>query len=143
VTIRPGEGLHLPSGNKPLTLEEAMNQRASGNSNGGTPSSDTTAPFDRGAAAGALRGVNYQACAKPDGPTGSGHVTVTFSPDGSVSSAVLDQGSFPGTAVGNCIAGRFRGAAHIPPFSGSPTKVGKSFSINGPAESSPVKEAPF
>jgi predicted Zn finger-like uncharacterized protein len=88
-----------------------------------------TAPFDRGAAAGALGGVNVQSCKKSDGPTGGGHVTITFAPNGSVSSAVVDQGPFPGTPVGGCIAGKFR-AAHIPAFAGGAVKAGKSFTIN-------------
>lgn len=89
----------------------------------------STAPFDRGAAQGALGGVNVQSCKKPDGPTGSGHVKITFAPNGSVSSAVVDSGPFPGTPVGGCIAGKFRGA-HVPAFSGGPVSVGKSFTIN-------------
>ena len=89
----------------------------------------STQPFDRGAAAASLGSVNVQSCKKPDGPTGSGHVTVTFSPDGSVASAVVDSGPFPGTAVGGCIAGKYRGA-RVPAFSGAPVRVGKSFSIN-------------
>lgn len=88
-----------------------------------------TAPFDRGAASGAIGNVNVQSCKKPDGPTGSGHVKITFSPDGSVSSAVVDSGPFPGTPVGGCIAGKFR-AARVPAFSGGPVSVGKSFTIN-------------
>ena len=89
----------------------------------------STAPFDRGAAAGALGGVNVQSCKKPDGPTGSGHVTVTFGPDGSVQSAVVDSGPFPGTPVGGCIASKYRGA-HVPAFGGAPVRVGKSFTLN-------------
>lgn len=89
----------------------------------------SSAPFDRGAASAALGGINVQSCKKADGPTGSGHVKVTFDPSGSVSSAVVDSGPFPGTPVGGCIAGKFRGA-HIPAFSGGPVSVGKSFSIN-------------
>ncbi len=89
----------------------------------------STAPFDRGAAQGALGGVNVQSCKKPDGPTGSGHVKITFAPNGSVSMAVVDSGPFPGTPVGGCIAGKFR-AAHVPPFSGGPVSVGKGFTIN-------------
>lgn len=89
----------------------------------------SSAPFDRGAASAALGGINVQGCKKADGPTGSGHVKVTFDPSGSVSSAVVDSGPFPGTPVGGCIAGKFRGA-HIPAFSGGPVSVGKSFSIN-------------
>jgi hypothetical protein len=89
----------------------------------------SSAPFDRGAASAALGGVAVQSCKKPDGPTGSGHVKITFAPNGTVSSAVVDSGPFPGTAVGGCIAGKFRGA-HVPPFSGGPVSVGKSFAIN-------------
>jgi predicted Zn finger-like uncharacterized protein len=89
----------------------------------------STAPFDRGAAAGALGAVNVGACKKPDGPTGSGHVSVTFAPDGSVSSAVADSPPFAGTPTGGCVAGKFR-SAHIPAFGGGPVKVGKSFVIN-------------
>src|SRR5205823_625200 len=91
-----------------------------------TTGSGSGAPFDRGAASGALGGIDVQACKKPDGPTGPGHVTVTFAPDGSVASAIVDQGAFPGTPVGGCIAGRFRGA-HVPAFSGAAVRVGKSF----------------
>ena len=94
------------------------------------PASDTsTAPFDRGAAQGALGGVNVQSCKKPDGPTGSGHVKITFAPNGSVSKSDVDGGPFPGTPVGGCIAGKFR-SAHVPAFGGGPVSVGKSFTIN-------------
>jgi predicted Zn finger-like uncharacterized protein len=89
----------------------------------------SSAPFDRGAASAALGGVSVQSCKKGDGPTGAGHVKITFAPNGTVSSAVVDSGPFPGTAVGGCIAGKFRGA-HVPPFSGGPVSVGKSFAIN-------------
>ena len=85
-------------------------------------------PFDRGAAAAGLGSVNVQACAQPGGPTGSGHVTVTFVPDGSVSAAVVDAGPFPGTSVGACIALKFKGV-HVPPYAGPPVRVGKSFVI--------------
>lgn len=104
----------------------------------GKPANDTpkassggggSSPFDRGAAAAALGGVNVQSCKKPGGPTGSGHVKVTFAPDGSVSAAVLDDDQYPGTPVGGCVAGKYRGA-HVPAFSGSSVTVGKSFTIN-------------
>ncbi len=87
------------------------------------------APFDRGAASGAIGSVNVQSCAKPGGPTGGGHVKITFSPNGSVSAAVIDSGPFNGTPVGGCVVGKFRGP-HIPAFSGGPVTVGKSFTIN-------------
>jgi predicted Zn finger-like uncharacterized protein len=88
----------------------------------------STASFDRGAASAALSSVNVQSCRKGDGPTGSGHIKITFAPSGSVQSAVVDQPPFAGTSVGGCVAGRFR-AAHIPAFGGSPVTVGKSFVI--------------
>lgn len=111
-----GSALAAAAGHK----EEAVKPSGGGGS---------SAAFDRGAAQGALGAVNVQSCKKPDGPTGSGHVKITFGPDGTVSSAVVDGGPYPGTPVGGCIAGKFRGA-HVPPFSGGPVSVGKSFTVN-------------
>ncbi|HVJ94714.1 MAG TPA: zinc-ribbon domain-containing protein [Labilithrix sp.] len=108
-------------------LAAAAGKKPDAPSHGGGGTS--SAPFDRGAAAAALGAVNVQSCKKSDGPTGSGHVTVTFAPDGSVQSAVLDGGPFPGTAVGGCIAGKYRGA-RVPAFGGAPVRVGKSFTVN-------------
>lgn len=90
------------------------------------------APFDRGAAAGALGAVNVQSCKRPDGPTGTGHVKVTFVPDGSTSTVTVD-GSFAGTDVGACIEGRYR-LVRVPPFTGTLTNVGKSFTVNCPSD---------
>jgi len=99
------------------------------NFGGSAPAAQSTAAFDRGAAAAALGSVNVNGCKKSDGPTGSGHIRVTFSPSGNVVSAVVDQPPFSGTAVGGCVAGKFR-SAHIPAFGGSPVPVGKSFTID-------------
>jgi hypothetical protein len=88
----------------------------------------SSAPFDRGAASAALGSVNVAGCKKSDGPTGAGHVRITFAPNGTVQSAVVDQPPFAGTSVGGCVAGKFR-SAHIPPFAGSPVGVGKGFTI--------------
>ena len=112
------------------SLAQAMAQSASG----GTPApaaapAAADKPFDRGAAAAALGAVNVGACKKPDGPTGSGHVSVTFGGDGSVVSAVVDSPPFAGTPVGGCVAGKYR-SARVPAFSGGNIKVGKSFIIN-------------
>jgi predicted Zn finger-like uncharacterized protein len=115
---------------KPKDLSGALADAVGKPKETAAPSNPTSsAPFDRGAAAAALGGVNVASCKKPDGPTGAGHVTVTFGPDGQVQSAVVDSGPFPGTPVGGCIAGKFRGA-HVPPFGGAPVRVGKSFTIN-------------
>ncbi len=91
-----------------------------------TSSSTTAPPFDRPAAARAL-GVNVASCKRADGPTGSGHVKVTFQPSGYVS-AVDVEGPYSGTAVGACVAQRYRSAT-VPAFSGGSLSVGKSFSI--------------
>ncbi len=93
------------------------------------PSSEPTAPFDRSAAQGALNGVDLKACKRADGPNGSGHMTIVFAPNGTVSSAVVNGSPFSGTPVGSCIAGKYRNA-HVAPFSGDPVTVGKSFSID-------------
>jgi len=86
------------------------------------------ASFDKGEAARALGRVDLTDCMAIPGPTGAGHVTVIFVDDGTVSSAVVDQGPFPGTPRGGCVAGKFH-AATVPPFDGSPVRVGKSFAL--------------
>lgn len=86
-------------------------------------------PFDRGAAAAALGAAAGSAasCRSPDGPTGSGRVTVTFAPSGRATNAIVG-GAFSGTSVGGCIARIFRGA-RVPKFSGGPVTVGKTVRI--------------
>jgi hypothetical protein len=88
-------------------------------------------PFDRGAAVSALNSAAGAAsgCKKPDGPTGTGRVSVTFAPSGRVTSSTVEGPPFAGTSVGGCVAARFRSAS-VPPFSGSPVTVHKSFTIN-------------
>jgi hypothetical protein len=87
-------------------------------------------PFDRAAANSALGSIASSAasCKKGDGPTGSGKVAVTFAPSGRATTATIE-GSFAGTSVGSCVAGRFR-SAKVPPFAGSPVTVKKTFTIN-------------
>ncbi len=114
---------------KPKSLQEALDQAGGGSKPAAAAPAEATAPFDRGAAAAALGAVNVQSCKKPDGPTGSGHVKVTFGPNGAVSSATADAPPFAGTPVGGCVAGKFRGVK-IPAFAGSSVSVGKSFTIN-------------
>lgn len=82
--------------------------------------------FDRPAAARAL-GISVSSCKRTDGPTGAGHVKVTFQPSGSVS-AVEVEAPYAGTATGACIAQRYRGAT-VPAFTGGPLAVGKTFAI--------------
>lgn len=117
---------------KPASFGDALAAAAGKPKEAAQPSGGgggSTAPFDRGAAAAALGGINVQSCKKPDGPTGSGRVEVTFNPDGSAASANIIEGPFPGTSVGGCIAGKFRGA-RVPAFGGAPVHVKKSFTIN-------------
>jgi predicted Zn finger-like uncharacterized protein len=83
-------------------------------------------PFDR-AAAGRALSINVASCKRADGPTGPGHLKVTFQPSGAVS-AVEMEAPYAGTAVGTCIAQRFRGAS-VPAFAGSSLSVGKGFTV--------------
>jgi hypothetical protein len=89
---------------------------------------DSAPPFDRGATAKALGSVTLGDCESPHGPTGSGHLKVTFAPDGSVQSVLVDQPPFAGTTVGACVARKFR-EIHIPEYAGSAVTVGKSFVV--------------
>ncbi|HOU91915.1 MAG TPA: zinc-ribbon domain-containing protein [Polyangiaceae bacterium] len=86
--------------------------------------------FDKGAASAALTSAASAAtsCKRPDGPTGSGRVMVTFAPSGRVTTANVTGGAFGGTSVGSCIASVFR-SARVPPFEGAPVTVSKSFNI--------------
>jgi hypothetical protein len=88
------------------------------------------AMFDRGAASAVLGDLANRvvSCKSVGGPTGDGHIAITFNPDGTVQMAVVDQPPFAGTAVGGCVAGKFR-SARIPAFSGGPLTVGKRFNI--------------
>lgn len=95
------------------------------------PAGDSGAEFNRGAATSALGAAAGAAkgCKKPDGPTGTGKVKVTFAPSGNVTSAQVQGAPFAGTPVGGCVASAFR-SARVPPFSGAPVSVTKSFTIN-------------
>ena len=89
-----------------------------------------TAPFSVSAAQVALTqaATNSASCKKPDGPTGSGKVQVTFATSGRVTTANVAGAPFAGTPVGGCVAGVFR-RAKVPPFAGNPVTVSKSFMI--------------
>ena len=66
-------------------------------------------------------------CKTADGPTGSGKVSVTFAPSGRATATSV-AGELAGTEVGGCVARLFR-AAKVPPFSGDPVTVSKSFTV--------------
>jgi len=95
------------------------------------PARGEAPPFDRAAALAALNSAadTARACKKPDGPTGSGRIAVTFAPSGVVTAANVEGPPFAGTAVGSCVAARFRNA-RVPAFSGGIVTVRKSFTIN-------------
>jgi hypothetical protein len=84
--------------------------------------------FNREAALGALASVDVAHCKTKKGPTGEGHVIVTFSPNGAATSAIVDKGPFVGTKLEKCIVKDFK-RAKVPPFKGEPVNVGKKFSI--------------
>ncbi|HXK21030.1 MAG TPA: hypothetical protein VNG33_24635, partial [Polyangiaceae bacterium] len=67
------------------------------------------------------------ACKRDGGPSGAGSASVTFSPEGPVSSVSLSA-PFAGTPVGACIQTVFK-SAHVPAFSGSAVTLSKSFRI--------------
>jgi hypothetical protein len=90
-----------------------------------TPAGGGGGAFDGSAAARALATVDLTGCGAP--PGASGHVSVTFSPDGSAKSEI-DSGSFG--AASTCIRQRYD-ALRIPSFDGTPVKTGKSFLIPG------------
>ncbi len=84
-------------------------------------------PFNVEAAKTALNSAATKA-GSCSGTSGKGKVQLTFAPSGKVSSAELVDGPFAGTPAGKCALKHFK-AAHVPPFSGAPQTVAKSFKI--------------
>jgi hypothetical protein len=101
-------------------------REASSASDAATTADATTSTFDRNRPG--LPSVAIQACKVQNGPTGAGHVTITFAGSGAPSSVVLDTPRFAGP-VGDCILAKFR-AVRVPPYDGGSVRVGKSFAIN-------------
>ena len=95
------------------------------------PAAASGADFNRAAALSALSAAASaaQSCKKPDGPTGSGKIAVTFANSGAATTAAVEGPPFAGTPVGGCVAARFRGV-HVPPFGGATVTVHKTFIIN-------------
>jgi hypothetical protein len=93
------------------------------------PGQSSLPAFGRGEAAGGLGAVDTHACKTPNGPTGTGHVTVTFAPSGKVILAQVDGGPLLHRAVETCITDAFEKVT-VPPFSGQPVKVGKMFHVD-------------
>ena len=69
------------------------------------------------------------ACRKANGPSGDGHVSITFRNDGTVEQVEVDRPPYQGSAVGACVASKFK-LARIPAFVGTVPPVGKSFTID-------------
>ena len=69
-----------------------------------------------------------QACKQSGGPTGKVTVVVTFEPSGKAAGATITDAPFAGTAIGSCISATMKRAS-IPPFSGLPGTVSKTFSL--------------
>ncbi len=94
------------------------------------PPPDQRAPLNRASALTSLSTAanSAMACKRDGGPTGTGSASVTFSPEGPVSSVNLSA-PFAGTAVGACIQTVFK-SAHVPAFSGSSVTLNKSFRIS-------------
>jgi serine/threonine-protein kinase len=86
-------------------------------------------PFNRGAALAQLGAAASRAtsCKRPGGPTGSGHATITFAPDGSVSKVAI-QGPFAAAATGACLSTALS-RTRVPAFSGSAVSLPLSFRI--------------
>jgi hypothetical protein len=107
----------------------AVDPRAPAPAASSAEKADDKPEFNRDAARAALDSAAGAAsgCKQKGGPTGRGRVTVTFAPSGRATQASVGP-PFAGTPVGSCAANAFRGAS-VPPFSGGPVTVSKSFFI--------------
>lgn len=128
----------------PATSESAMDAAASTST--AKPSDEPTAPrpFDRSAARRALAGPIASAaqCSSDMPPSGPAQVSVTFAPSGRSTQTIVTGAAFTGTALGTCVASRFRGV-HIEPFEGDPITVSVAVTVTRPVQPSapPVAEA--
>jgi hypothetical protein len=93
--------------------------------------SDRGSGFDRATATTVLAGIDMSSCARAGHPGETGHAVITFSPSGTVRTAEIDRGQFLDAPIAQCALRKFR-SARIPPFTGDPVKVGKTFFV-GPA----------
>jgi hypothetical protein len=132
-TAPAGTNTGKPSGTAPTaaTTTQPTTPPPTATATAETPPAGGGAEFNRAAASSALNAASGAAkgCKKPDGPTGTAKVKVTFASSGSVTQSVVQGAPFAGTPVGSCIAGAFR-SAKVPPFEGSPVSVTKSVTIN-------------
>jgi hypothetical protein len=98
----------------------------------------TSRPFDRGAAAGALKDPKLASC--PSWGDTTAHATITFDPAGHVSSVCLDDAD---PSVGACLERNLL-QLRVPPFAGPPVNIGTGFNLSPPPKgaAAPVP-APF
>ena len=86
--------------------------------------------FDRATANAGLNAAAGAAssCRTDGSPRLPGRVSVTFAPNGRVTTAVVDGATFAGSTVGGCIARTFR-SVRIEPFAGSHITVHKTYTF--------------
>jgi hypothetical protein len=103
----------------PATTREVVTVKDAGDPNA----------FNEAAARQRLAGFNSLLvfCKKEGGVTGPGMATVTFAPEGTVSTVSLDP-SYAGTAAGECVSGYFK-RAKVNPFQGAPRAVTHAFEV--------------
>lgn len=93
--------------------------------------------FDHEAATKVLASVDVARCEPPLGLKGSSHITVTFEPNGTVSSATMDNTDphiepwivLAGTPTGACVERLFRDVRVGPFQPGPPMRVGQVISF--------------
>jgi hypothetical protein len=69
-------------------------------------------------------------CKAPGGRTGDGPISVTFSPDGHVQRAVIDEPPFAGSGEARCVASRLK-QARMAPFVGPAASIVYTFHVPG------------
>jgi len=117
-----------PAESPTATTAQGSDDTAAGRERRGNDAPQHDSPtFDRAAAAASIASINVAKCKTGGGPSGAGHVKITFNPsDGRASLVEADSAPFAGTSVGRCVETLFR-AVHVRPFTGRPVVVGKSF----------------
>jgi len=125
---KPGSDTTRPPGPAAEPADVSLDEQPEAAPKPPVPDSER-GPMSRGAALSALAAASGRAtgCKDPDGPSGPGRAMVTFSPDGPVTSVVL-QAPFAGTGVGNCVATAFK-SARVPAFTGSAVTLPGSFRV--------------
>lgn len=120
-------GIIAPQKAGPRSFDEALSSPGHKSASpAASPNSEV--PFDRGAAAHAIQTVKLDTCKVKDGPTGKGHILITFAPDGRPTSTKIEDPPFAGTAAGKCVETKFR-EVRVPKFSGAPVPVRAPFII--------------